>query len=307
MTITVEETKTYTVHIPLRGKSAQSFQDDLEMELCDQLDEDDPHQIELAELICGDNYDKRAKEVIKDRQPQLELTITRGALEHLIYVVSYRTSEAPYLENNAECRALNKWGQRLIDTLTHTLNGTTPPPQPPKPQKPKPLTPKQKQKLTKQRHKHLTKEAQRIWKTMQKWHGGKPLPEITIATARRKNKMGAGWANAQREDRNWHPKPRIQINIPTQIPDNKHWWIWAVLTHELAHHACPPIKAKTGKGWRDNTHHRDFYYCIRHAWEKRWKCDIRFGEVKTWGYTVDRIIEKQAHHHITFTLPNFNK
>ena len=304
---TIEDTKTYTVHIPLRGKSAESFQDDLGMELSDQLDEDDPYQMELAELICGDDFSKRAVEVVKDRQRQLELTISRGALEHLISVVDYRTSGAPYLENDAECRALNKWGQRLIDSLTHTLNGTTPPPQPPKPQKPKPLTAKQREKLTKQRHRLLTKEAQIIWKKMEQWHGGKPLPEITIAIARRKNKMGAGWANSQREHRNWHPKPRIQINIPTEIPDDKHWWIWAVLVHELAHHACPPIKAETGKGWRDNTHHRVFYYCIRHVWEKRLKCELTFKDVRTWGYSVDHIIEKQAYHLIKFKLPNHKK
>lgn len=298
MTITTEETKTYTVHIPVRGKSAQYFHDDLGMELSDQLDENDPYQMELAELICGDDYSKRAIEVVKDRQRQLELTISRGALEHLISVVDYRTQDFGIDPSDPECRALMKWGKRVIENLTHTLNGTTPPPKPPKPKTLR-ITPKQRQKLTQQRHKQLTKEAQRIWKTMEKWHGGKPLPEIRIAISRRKNKRGLGFANWQQR--------YIQINIPTEIPNNTQWWIWAVLTHELAHHACPPIKATTGKGYRDNTHHRTFYYCIRHAWEKRWKCDIRFGEVKTWGYTVDRIIEKQAHHHITFTLPNSTK
>ena len=306
---TIEDIKTYTVHIPLRGTSAESFQDDLEMELSDQLDEDDPYQMELSELICGDDFSKRAVEVVKDRQRQLELKLSRGALEHLISVVEYRTQSHPSIDVRyyPECRALIKWGQRLIDSLTHTLNGTTPPPQPPKPKKPKPLTAKQREKLTKQRHRLLTKEAHIIWKKMEQWHRGKPLPEIIIAIARRESKMGAGWADAPRKHSNWNPKPRIQINIPTEIPDDKQWWVWSVLVHELAHIACPPIKAETGKGWRDNTHHRVFYYCIRHVWEKRLKCELTFKDVKTWGYSVDHIINKQANHLIKFKLPNHKK
>jgi len=302
-----QDNKTYTVHIPLRGKSAQYFYDDLAMELSDQLQEDDPDQMELSELICGDDYSKRAVQIIKDRQRQLELKISRGALKHLISVVEYRTQDFGIDDKDPDCRKLMKWGQQVIDSLTHSLNGTTPPPAPPAPRKPKPLTAKQRAKLTKQRHRLLTKEAHIIWKKMEQWHGGKPLPEITIAIARRENKMGSGWANSSREHSNWNPKPRIQINIPTEIPNDKQWWVWAVLVHELAHHACPPIKADTGKGWRDNTHHRVFYYCIRYVWEKRLKCELTFKDVKTWGYSVDRIIEKQGKHLVKFKLPNHNK
>ncbi len=302
-TKTMRENKTYTVHIPTRGKSAQSFHDDLVMELSDQLDESDPDQIELSELICGDDWSKRAVRVMKNRQLQLELTISRSALEHLISVVKYRTSGAPYLENDAECRALLKWGERLVEALEHTLNGTVPEPKPKK-IKTKRLTPQQRKKLTKKRHRLLTKEAHIIWKKMERWHNGKPLPQITISVARAESKMGGGWANAEREHRNWHPKSVIQINIPTEIPDDKQYWVWAVLVHELAHHACPPIKPETGRGARDNTHHRVFYYCIKNVWEKRLRCEISFRDVKTWGYSVDRIIENQAQNLVRFRLPN---
>lgn len=297
---TIEDIKTYTVHIPVRGKSAISFFEDLEMELSDQLEEDDPDQMELAELICGDDFSKRAVEVVKDRQRQLELKLSRGALKHLISSVEYRTQSHPSIDPYyPECRALMKWGQRVIDSLTHTLNGTTPPPQP---KKPKPLTAKQRERLNKQRHRLLTKEAHIIWKKMEQWHRGKPLPKIKISYTRRKNKIGMGFAHASGKPWGW-----IQIDLPTEIPDENQWWHWAVLVHELAHHACPPIKAETGKGWRDNSHHRVFYYCIRHAWEKRLKCELTFKDVKTWGYSVDRIIEKQANHLVKFKLPNYNE
>lgn len=299
---TIEDIKTYTVHIPLDGRNGDSLGGDLDIDLDEQQDDyTTPEEEQLIQQWCGDNPAPTIK--IRGRRHK-QLTLTKEALKHLIEIIRYRTQDFNIDPRDPECRSYMAFGQRLIDSLTHTLNGTTPPP---KPQKPKPLTAKQREKLTKQRHRLLTKEAQIIWKKMEQWHGGKPLPEITIAIARRKNKMGAGWANSQREHQNWHPKPRIQINIPTQIPDDKHWWIWAVLVHELAHHACPPIKAETGKGWRDNTHHRVFYYCIRHVWEKRLKCELTFKDVKTWGYSVDRIIEKQGKHLVKFKLPNHKK
>lgn len=300
MTITTNETKTYTALIPLDGKNGDMLGGDLDVELYETYDPSDDHttpaEEQLAQQWHGDNPAPTIK--IRGRR-HAQLTLTKEALQLLIELIRYRTQDFNIDPSDPQCRSYMQFGQRLLENLTHTLNETTPPPKPPKP---KTLTTKQRQKLTQQRHKHLTKEAQRIWKTMEKWHGGKPLPKIKISYTRKANKRGMGFAHASGKPWGW-----IQIDLPTEIPNQNQWWHWAVLTHELAHHACPPIKAKTGKGWKKNSHHRDFYYCIRHAWEKRWKCDIRFGEVKTWGYSVDRIIEKQAHQHITFTLPNFTK
>ena len=308
MTITSEQPKTYTVNLPLDGKQADSLGGDLYVQFVDsrvdyeEEDYDDyPVSQELTNKLPRKWLGNDANNpIIKIRGRRYEqLTLTKEALELLIFYIDDATQHFRGLDydlSDPNDRAYKEFGKRLLENLTHTLNGTTPPPKPPKP---KSLTTKQRQKLTKERHKQLTKEAQRIWKTMEQWHHGKPLPEIKISYTRKRNKKGHGFARNMGK-----PGGCIQIDIPTEIPDQNQWWHWAVLTHELAHHACPPIKATTGKGYRYNTHHRIFYYCIRHAWEKRWKCDIRFGEVKTWGYSVDRIIEKQAHQHITFTLPN---
>ena len=294
---TIEDIKKYTVHIPLDGRNGDSLGGDLDIELDEQQDDyTTPEEEQLIQQWCGDN----PAPVIKIRgRRHKQLTLTKEALKHLIEIIRYRTQDFNIDPRDPDCRNYMAFGQRLIDSLTHTLNGTT---RPPKPKKPKSLTAKQREELTKQRHRLLTKEAQIIWKKMEQWHRGKPLPKIKISYTRQKNKRGMGFAHESGKPWGW-----IQIDLPTEIPDDNQWWHWAVLVHELAHHACPPIKAETGKGWRDNSHHRVFYYCIRHVWEKRLKCELTFKDVKTWGYSVDRIIEKQGKHLVRFKLPKHKK
>jgi len=143
----------------------------------------------------------------------------------------------------------------------------------------------------------IHKEAERIWKLMADWHKGKPLPNITIA---RGQNRGRQYGRANIPQNNWNIG-HIQVNVDADQSAMRSKRVWSVLAHELAHIACPPLR--TG-GTNYDTHHRMFYYCLRHAWQKRWKCDISFAEVRTWGYSVDYIIEGQASKHITFTLPN---
>jgi len=142
------------------------------------------------------------------------------------------------------------------------------------------------------RERIIRKEAERIWKLMAEWHKGKPLPRINIVRGRN---WGSQYGYAQPS---WG---QIQVNVDACQDGLRSKRVWQVLAHELAHIACPPIN--TGGKNRD-THHRIFYYCLRHAWQKRWKCEISFGAVTHWGYSVDYIIQGQASKHITFTLPN---
>lgn len=162
---------------------------------------------------------------------------------------------------------------------------------------------RQKERKQKQTQKHQTQnetkrkqiihqEAQRIWELMHDWHKGKPLPQITIARGQNRGKQ-YGHAYTHRN--------KIQINVDQYQTPERSKRVWAVLTHELAHCACPPIN--TG-GKKDNTHHETFYRCIRHVWNKRWKLDISFHKVTHWGYTVDHIIQNQGYPKVTFTLPN---
>lgn len=142
------------------------------------------------------------------------------------------------------------------------------------------------------RERIIRKEAERIWKLMAEWHKGKPLPRINIV-------RGRNWGS-----QHGYARPSwglIQVNVDARQDELRSKRVWQVLAHELAHIACPPIN--TGGKYR-NTHHRIFYYCLRHAWQKRWKCEISFGAVTHWGYSVDYIIQGQASKHITFTLPN---
>lgn len=135
-------------------------------------------------------------------------------------------------------------------------------------------------------------EAERIWKLMADWHKGKPLPRIELVRGRDWGRTG-GHA--------WWSSGRIQVRIDPTQNEWRSKWTWAILAHELAHIACPAIRTE---GKNRDPHHRMFYYCLRHTWQKRWKCEINFVEVKRWGYSVDRIIEKQGWKFVQFELPN---
>jgi hypothetical protein len=140
------------------------------------------------------------------------------------------------------------------------------------------------------RRRIIEKEAQRIWKLMADWHKGKPLPRIHIVRAR-------NWG----AQRGYAVSSSIQVNVDPDQSKMRSRRVWSVLAHELAHCACPPIN--TGGKKRD-THHRMFYYCLRHVWNKRWNLDISFAEVRTWGYSVDYIIQDQGYHAVDWELPN---
>jgi hypothetical protein len=137
----------------------------------------------------------------------------------------------------------------------------------------------------------IEKEGQRIWKLMEGWHKGKPMPQIQIKDARKER--GHGWSNCRN---------LIQVNIRRNQTERGSKWAWYVLAHELAHVACPPL-LRDGK--RDS-HHKEFYRALKHACEKRWKVTVSFAEVRgeQYGYAVDYLIEPQVRDAIQFSVPS---
>lgn len=149
---------------------------------------------------------------------------------------------------------------------------------------------KTQKRIDAQRSKMIHNEAEKIWKLMQPYHNGKPLPRIIIA--RGKN-WGSQGGHAQRYSN------EIQVNVDRDQSPNRSRRVWEVLAHELCHKAVPPIY----RNGATDVHSREFYHCLRHAWQKRWKCEISFATVSTWGYSVDHIIQRQAEHLIDWMLP----
>lgn len=147
---------------------------------------------------------------------------------------------------------------------------------------------KAQQRVDAQRAKMIHAEAEKIWKLMQPYHKGKPLPKIVIARGRN---HGSQYGHAGRN--------YIQVNVDRSQCVSRSKRVWEVLAHELCHIAVPPIYRN---GARD-VHSREFYRCLRDAWQRRWKCEISFAEVSTWGYSVDYIIQRQASHLIDWVLP----
>lgn len=149
---------------------------------------------------------------------------------------------------------------------------------------------KAQQRVDAQRAKMIRSEAEKIWKLMQPYHNGKPLPKIVIARGKNHGKQGGHAVRFGNQ---------IQINVDRSQSVNRSRRVWEVLAHELCHIAVPPVH-RNGS-W--DVHSREFYHCLRDVWQRRWKCQISFASVSTWGYSVDYIIEHQAEHLIDWVLP----
>ena len=138
----------------------------------------------------------------------------------------------------------------------------------------------------------LQKEAKRIWKQLEQWHRGAPLPKIEVRTGEikeisvgengtrifhsLKSRQGAAFTHEQPQ--------RIRL-APFSNPHT--------LAHELVHCAdriAHPFASR-------NDHHGErFYRMLKHAVEKRWKVRVSFAQVTKWGYAVDWIMEEQTEH-----------
>jgi predicted SprT family Zn-dependent metalloprotease len=148
---------------------------------------------------------------------------------------------------------------------------------------------KQQARIDALRIKMIHKEAERIWRLMKPYHNGRPLPTINIVRAQNR---GRQYGHAYRNS--------IQVNVDRDQSIKRSKRVWEVLAHELAHCAVPPKHTDNSKR---NVHSKEFYQCLRTAWQQRWKCSISFHEVSTWGYSVDYIIQRQAEHLIDWVLP----
>lgn len=139
----------------------------------------------------------------------------------------------------------------------------------------------------------INKEAKRIWKYLEQWHGGAPMPKIEVRTSDIKTVM-------IREDRThifqtW--KSRHGVAFTYEKPQRIRLEVFAnphTLAHELVHcadHIAHPFASR-------NDHHGErFYRMLKHVLEKRWKVRISFAKVTKWGYAVDAIMEEQTREH----------
>lgn len=153
---------------------------------------------------------------------------------------------------------------------------------------------KEQQRINALRCKMIHKEAERLWRLMKPYHNGRPLPEINIVRAQNR---GRQYGFAMRNS--------IQVNVDRDQTIERSKRVWEVLAHELVHCAVPPKATANSK--RDDVHSKEFYQCLREVWQQRWKCQISFATVSTWGYSVDYIIQRQAEQHIDWVLPTIEK
>jgi hypothetical protein len=154
----------------------------------------------------------------------------------------------------------------------------------------------QKAATLKARQRMFDKEAARIWDLMEPWHKNKyngKVPKVVLGLAKTVGHGGGGHATT------WNHT--VQVNLSQLQTATSQKYAWHVLAHELAHCACPPVLTN---GKRD-VHHREFYLCLKAAVEKRWKTQVSFYEVTgQYGYSVDRIIERQVYTKVVFPVPS---
>jgi hypothetical protein len=125
------------------------------------------------------------------------------------------------------------------------------------------------------------REAERIWKILEPYHKGRPLPRIVVPT------RGVNIENGKA----WMPASGVAgLSYGGKIVV-KPWAGWGTLAHELAHEVD---YGKRSSGRRP--HDEVFYAIVRHIYEKRWRVQISNYGITRWGYNVDRHYELQVRH-----------
>jgi hypothetical protein len=132
---------------------------------------------------------------------------------------------------------------------------------------------------------NINAEAKKIWKLLEPWHKGKPLPPVHILPFEGVDGFARGrygWAHVS--------QPWLGIKLK-KIPDQTNFWL--ALVHELAHMAVGsrPITGQWNK--KRAFHDREFYMAMREVTQRRWKCKISFAKVGKWGYDVDALMREQ--------------
>lgn len=123
---------------------------------------------------------------------------------------------------------------------------------------------------------NINAEAKKIWKMLEPWHKGKPLPPVHIVKNTGRGRVG--WAHVSQQWKGIYVK-----KTSNQID------FWTTLLHELTHMAVGSRKGEATRCWHD----REFYMAMREVTQNRWKCKISYAKVGKWGYDVDKIIRVQ--------------
>ena len=116
-------------------------------------------------------------------------------------------------------------------------------------------------------------EAKRIWKILEPYHHGRPMPKIVVSTRGlmidhdgRVRQRASGYAG-------------LSYGGAIMV---KSFAGWGTLAHELAH--------EVDSGNRRNgrrPHDEHFYKIVRFIFEKRWRMTISNYGITSWGYNVD--------------------
>lgn len=128
----------------------------------------------------------------------------------------------------------------------------------------------------------IAKEAEKIWKLLAPYHGGRRLPEIEISTR---------GVTVDEEGRAWQ---RAGGHAGLAYIGRHRIWLksspsWGTLAHELVHLAVGVRQGETNR----RAHDKVFYDCLRDVAQRRFKVTISFYKVTRYGYEVDGIICSQ--------------
>lgn len=142
---------------------------------------------------------------------------------------------------------------------------------------------------------NIKRETQKIWKLLEPYHGGKPVPKVLVQTQHvHYNKkhdyftIGIHGSYAYITYNQIHLQPKSH---------------WGVLAHELVHCAVGVRRKQNYYAAHDEV----FYKCYKDITERRWKVKISFYGVPKWGYAVDGFIEKQAAEQGAYKFPSRKK
>lgn len=129
---------------------------------------------------------------------------------------------------------------------------------------------------------HIEKEAKKIWKLLEPYHNGNPVPKIAMQQrGYTLDESGKLWMR------------RGGVAGLAYYWENRIWLAakpdWETLAHELVHVA---VGVRQGVQNR-KAHDKVFYDCLRDVTQRRFKIIISFHEVTRYGYEVDHNISRQ--------------
>lgn len=128
----------------------------------------------------------------------------------------------------------------------------------------------------------IAPEAKRLWRLLEPYHKGAPLPAVEVSTRGVYEADGLLWSRGGGyAGLAYLGEGRIWLKAGCE---------WGTLAHELVHMAVGTRRTATG---RRCSHDKVFYYALKDLAERRWKVPISYYGVTQWGYTVDRLLRRQ--------------